>query len=212
MSKTAHRWVLVVAGTVWLAALGVGFTYLLAYSTGPGVAASAPQEWPRWTRIPRPQGHAVLVMTMHPHCPCTRASVTELNNLMALVREDHVKGYVLAVRPGDLPEAWIKTESYRSAERIPGVEVLIDEDGLEAGGFGAQTSGQVLLYDEHGRLQFAGGITPDRGHVGDSPGRERILSLVKYGRADSHESLVFGCSLGATSCPLPSKHVPSSLN
>jgi hypothetical protein len=212
MRTTVHRWILVVAGTVWLAALGAGFTYLKTYSATPGVAAAAPEEWPRWTRIPPPQGHAVLVMTMHPHCPCTRASVTELNNLMALLRGSNVKGYVLAVKPRDFPEAWIKTESYRSAERIPGVEVLVDEDGLEAGGFGAQTSGEVLLYDEHGRLQFAGGITPDRGHLGDSPGRQRILSLVKNGTADSHESLVFGCALGATSCPLPPKPVAGSLN
>jgi len=60
-----------------------------------------------------------------------------------------------------------------------------------------------LLYDPEGQLAFAGGLTPDRGHLGDSPGRQRILSLVKTGTADAKQSLVFGCSLGATICPLP---------
>ena len=76
-------------------------------------------------------------------------------------------------------------------------------DGVESGRFGAATSGQVLLYDPKGQLMFAGGLTPDRGHLGDSPGRQRILSLVKTGAADAKESLVFGCPLGATICPIP---------
>jgi hypothetical protein len=149
----------------------------------------------------------VLVMTIHPHCPCTRASVTELNNLMALLRGNNVKGYVLAVKPAEFPDEWVNTESYRNAGRIPGVEVLLDVDGTESGRLGAATSGQVLLYDPEGRLLFAGGLTPDRGHLGDSPGRQRIVSLVKTGTADAKDSLVFGCSLGATICPLPPRAV-----
>ena len=191
------------ASFVWIAAVGFGFKYLLDYSVQAGTPASAPQQWPRDSRIPAPQGHYVLVMTIHPHCPCSRASVTELNNLLALLRNDNVKGYVLVVKPAEFPDEWIRTESYRNAESIPGISVLLDVDGVESGRLGAATSGQVLLYDPEGQLAFAGGLTPDRGHLGDSPGRQRILSLVKTGTADAKQSLVFGCSLGATICPLP---------
>jgi len=200
---THNRWILVIAASVWVLAIGVGFTRLVDYSVAPGAPAAAPHEWPDDSRIPAPQGHYVLLMTIHPHCPCSRASVTELNNLMTLLRRDNVKGYVLTVKPSEFANDWIDTESVRNARRIDGVDVLTDVDGVESGRFGAATSGQVLLYDPKGQLMFAGGLTPDRGHLGDSPGRQRILSLVKTGAADAKESLVFGCPLGATICPIP---------
>lgn len=196
-------WTLVIAALVWLGAVGVGFTLLVNYAVKPGAAAMAPQQWPAGSPIPAPQGHYLLVMTIHPHCPCTRASVTELNNLMGLLRGTGVKGYVLAVKPEEFQDEWVSTESFRNAGRIPGIEVLIDVNGAESSRLGAQTSGQVLLYGPDARLLFAGGLTPDRGHLGDSPGRHRIVSLVKNGTADAKDSLVFGCSLGATICPLP---------
>jgi len=191
----------VTAGLLWMAAVGVGFTFLLDYSVQAGAPAVAPSRWPSASRISAPAGHYALVMTVHPHCPCSRASVAELNNLMALLRHDNVKGYVLVVKPAEFSDEWTRTESVKSAERIPGITTLVDVDGVESGRLGAQTSGQVLLYDGAGRLAFAGGLTPDRGHPGDSPGRQRIVSLVKTGTADAKESKVFGCALGATICP-----------
>jgi len=198
---TSQRGMLVVAAVVWIAAIGCGFTFLMKYSVEPGTPASAPEVWPRESQVPAPRGHYLLVMTLHPQCPCSRASVAELNNLMALLRNDNVKGEVLVVKPAEFPDEWTRTESVKSAERIPGMDVRLDVDGVESGRLGAATSGQVLLYSPDGRLLFAGGITPDRGHLGDSPGRQRILSLVKTGTADAKDSLVFGCSLGAKICP-----------
>lgn len=186
-----------------MAAVGFGFTFLLDYSVQAGAPASAPSQWPGVPRIPAPDGHYVLVMTIHPHCPCSRASVTELNNLMSLLRHDNVKGYVLVMKPADFTDEWTNTESVRSAESIPGITTLVDVDGVESGRLGAQTSGQVFLYDGAGRLAFAGGLTLERGHLGDSSGRQRIVSLVKTGTAEASESKVFGCALGATICPLP---------
>ena len=211
MSRKA-QWTVAAAGVLWLGVTTSGFALLASYNPAPGAAAVAPQEWPSASRIPTPRGRAVLVMAMHPHCPCTRASIAELNTLMALLRDQKVSAYVLAVRPADFPEEWIKTESYRRAESIPGVRVLIDDEGWDAAMFGIQTSGQVLLYDGSGRLQFAGGITPDRGHQGDSPGRQRILAAVRHGKPDRPDSLVFGCPLGATLCPLPARRQDAVLN
>ena len=194
--------------TVWVAAIGLGFTYLLNYSVEAGTPASAPERWPTESRIPTPNGAYTLVMTIHPQCPCSRASVTELNILMTLLRSDRVKGYVLVVKPADFPDTWIGTESVRNAARIPGVDVIVDNDGQESSRLGAATSGQVLLYGPDARLRFAGGITPERGHLGDSAGRQRILALVRSGTADGKDSLVYGCALGATICP-PRPHSTS---
>jgi hypothetical protein len=90
----------------------------------------------------------------------------------------------------------------REAARIPGVMVAVDEDGLESERFGARTSGQVMLYGADGRLLFKGGLTAFRGHMGDSAGFQRILSLVRSGKADQATSAVFGCRLSDKACPV----------
>jgi hypothetical protein len=61
--------------------------------------------------------------------------------------------------------------------------------------FGAATSGEALLYGPDGRLEFAGGITSSRGHEGDNPGADRIVSLVTTGSAELATAPVFGCPL-----------------
>jgi hypothetical protein len=75
------------------------------------------------------------------------------------------------------------------------VDLRIDEGGAEARRFGAATSGQALLYDAAGRLVFSGGITPARGHSGDSAGRDAIIRWVERGTAPQKSAFVFGCSL-----------------
>jgi hypothetical protein len=84
---------------------------------------------------------------------------------------------------------------WRDAAAIPGVHPIEDIDGGEIRKFGAATSGQVLLYDASGRLQFNGGITASRGHAGDNDGRDAVASLLRSGRAPLHTAFVFGCSL-----------------
>jgi hypothetical protein len=140
------------------------------------------------------------VVFAHPHCPCTRASLVELNLLMQNL-QGKLGVYVLVVKPQGLPEGWEKTDILTSAQRIPGVKTQVDEDGTETGRFGAATSGQAMLFDEGGRLLFNGGITPGRGHIGENEGLKRIASLVETGRADKNNSLVFGCALTAKFCP-----------
>ena len=87
------------------------------------------------------------------------------------------------------------TDLWRSAARIPGVAVLSDLNGTEAHLFEAQASGQTMLYDAAGNLQFSGGITASRGHSGDSPGRSAILSIIDTGNSSTSHTSVYGCSL-----------------
>ena len=105
----------------------------------------------------------------------------------------------VVVRPAGVPDGWEKTDLWRSAAAIPGVDVISDERGEEAQRFGALTSGQVLLFSTDGRLLFTGGITESRGHSGDNAGRSAIEALVLS--PDAASSLkpagtpVYGCSL-----------------
>jgi hypothetical protein len=132
-------------------------------------------------------------------CPCTRASITELGKLLPRLGPQ-VSAWVVVARAVDEPD-WDQAELWDRAASIPGVRVFRDDDGVEAERFHAATSGLTLLYDRTGRLRFAGGITSQRGHEGDSFGPRRIESLVKTGTADRADSPVFGCTLLNTSVP-----------
>ena len=185
---------LIAASVVWALVVCGGLTLLWGYENGPGRPAAAPQRWPAGSRITPAADRPTLVMLAHPHCPCTRASVGELARLMARAK-GRVSAHVLFLKPADLPDGWEKTDLWRSAAAIPGVEVLADGGGEEARRFGAATSSQVLLYDAGGRLLFSGGITASRGHSGDNAGRAAVESLLTEGAADKTGTFVFGCPL-----------------
>ncbi len=179
---------------LWAGAVAFGVSRMLDYETQPGDQASAPGRWPADSRIDLSTDRATLIMAAHPRCPCTRASMGELAKLMASV-EGRTAVYVLFVKPAGTPEGWEKTDLWRAAEAIPGVTVLLDEDGIEVRRFGAETSGQMILYDTQGRLIFHGGITAGRGREGGNDGADAIYSLITGGEADKANYPVFGCSV-----------------
>lgn len=186
---------LIAFGCVWLLAASAGLLWLARYESTPGVAASAPQRWPDASRIERVPSRPTLVMFAHPHCPCTRASIDELARLMTQVQGVAVDAYVVVLKPDGLGDEWDRTDLWRSAAAIPGVQVMDDDGGREGERFGAATSGQTLLYDAAGRLVFSGGITAARGHEGDNDGRSALVALLTTGVAAQADTAVFGCPL-----------------
>jgi hypothetical protein len=178
----------------WLGTVVVGMGLLFAYSVTPGDAAQAPAQWPADASLARDPDRHTLVLVAHPKCSCTRASIAELSRLMTRL-QGRVRGYVLFIKPEELGADWERTDLWRSASILDDVTVVADPDGVQAGLFGAKTSGQVYLFSPAGELQFEGGITPTRSHQGDSVGRQRIVSLVTEGRSDRDSSAVYGCSL-----------------
>jgi hypothetical protein len=179
---------------LWLVAVSTGLWILWGYENSPGVGAKPPQLWPADSRIQRPQDRATLVMLVHPHCPCTRATVGELAEIMAHA-QGRLNAYVLFLKPAGFAEEWEKTDLWQTAAAIPGVSVMVDDGGLEARLFNSSTSGQTILYDAAGHLLFSGGITGSRGHSGDNAGRSAIVSLVNAKVAERAETFVFGCPL-----------------
>ncbi|HZP81161.1 MAG TPA: hypothetical protein VFB21_05965 [Chthonomonadaceae bacterium] len=164
------------------------------YANTPGASARADSRWPAGSGLTREPGKAALVMFVHPHCPCSRASIGELSRLMAHSGE-RLQASVLFLRPSGFAPGWERTDLWRSAAAIPGVRALADPNGREARRFQAVTSGQTFLYDAQGRLLFSGGITTSRGHAGDNAGQAAILSLLATGRAPTRTAPVFGCRL-----------------
>lgn len=181
---------------LWLLGVFYGFRQVQRYNNAPGQAAAAPLSWPHNVALNRALGGATLVMAVHPHCPCTRASLANLAQLMARSQGQLSAVVVFLHYPG-VSDSWMQTETWRQAQAIPGVQVVTDTNGVIARRFGALTSGQTCLYDAAGRLRFSGGLTAERGHEGDSGGYRAALALVRGQTPAQTRTPVFGCPLFA---------------
>jgi hypothetical protein len=176
----------------WVAALAFGARVLLKYETTAGTVGTVSATWPADSIVPAPTDKATLVMLAHPHCPCTKASVAELAEIMAHAN-GHARAYVLFVKPKGASLDWDDTDLRRDAAAIPGVTVVTDEDGREAKRFGAETSGHTLVFDKSGKLLFSGGITASRGHIGNNPGAEAVVAAANAQKIAQPKTPVFGC-------------------
>jgi hypothetical protein len=161
--------VLLVFAALWVTGVAAGFRALWVFSGTSGAAGAPSNDWPSDSALPRHAGHATLLMFLHPRCPCSRASLNELDRLL--------------------------TSLEGKLEATVGVSVAVDEGGREASRFGAETSGYCVVYAANGTLLFRGGITAARAHEGENVGSERIVSLVTTGHSDREEAAVFGCGL-----------------
>jgi len=184
----------VVLCSVWLLAVTAGTVAFWNYGGTPGSTGTAPQQWPAGISIPLDPAHDTLVMFAHPRCACTRASVEELNRVMAEC-QGKVATHVYFFKPDKLPADWVQTGLRESAAAIPGVIVHDDANGELAERFGGETSGYVVLYNPKGQLLFSGGITGSRGHAGDNAGESALVSLLNGHAANVERTQVYGCSL-----------------
>lgn len=133
-------------------------------------------------------------MAAHPRCPCTRASLDQLELVMRQAR-GRVDAVVLFIQPEGTDEAWARTASFERTQLIPGVTAQFDPAGSECRKFGCSTSGHVLFFDGHGTLKFSGGLTSARATEGPSAGFEAVLSLVNTGWTPLPKTPVYGCPL-----------------
>lgn len=198
-TKRAFQWETIRLGRAlllvcWGLAVVGGFVVLMGYQNAPGRAAEAPTEWPAASTLAPASEHGTLLVFAHPRCPCTRATMGELERLLRHA-QDAVTTYVVFVQPEAYSRAWVHDDLWARANGMEGVTPVIDPEGVETARFGAFTSGQVLYYDATGQLRFAGGITGSRGHEGNNKGRQAVLQWIEHGRADRASTFVFGCAL-----------------
>lgn len=132
-----------------------------------------------------PTEQPTLYLFLHPRCPCTRATITQLDRVLTasgLEKAELPEVVVVATIPssaGENDDAWRKSETLRMALELPNATVQYDAGGVKARHFGAWASGSVALYAADGRLLFAGGVTISRGHEGDCLGAEQLLQQIK---------------------------------
>ena len=99
------------------------------------------------------------------------------------------------VRPKDAPRDWEKAELYQKCLQLPTLNIVVDEQGLEASRFGAKSSGQTYIYRADNLLAFSGGITNGRGM--QEHGNEWPIILAALNKPDQalFHTPVYGCSL-----------------
>lgn len=179
---------------VWVAAIVAATFWALWYDAIPGRTGETRQVWPSAAKWPFSSERPTLLMFVHPRCPCTRASVDELEKLVTRY-PDKMDVKVVFSTSGAAGKPWEQPDLWSRVERIPGVTAVADPGGIERDRFGAHVSGEVFLYLPSTQLAFHGGITPGRGHSGDNTGCRAIESILQGDPEAVAKSLVFGCQL-----------------
>jgi hypothetical protein len=183
------RWYLF--ATLWLLAIMVGFGLVVDFETKPSASADWDPTWPAGSHLALAGDATTIVMFLHPACPCSSASLEELNELLADKRVP-AKTYLVIVGPTEAEE--IGSNQSRAAT-IPNTVLWLDESGKEARRFGSRTSGDVFVFDATGRLRFQGGITAARGHVGPNEASAAALAAIDGCNTAECHMPVFGCPL-----------------
>lgn len=191
-------WIAVFAA--WALCVAIGEWQSARFESEPAPLAPAAPHWPATSAIAPSAERPTLVLFLHPECPCASATLAELERVAAAARE-RVALHVLMTWDGPEELSWLELPLWQRAAAIPGVHVAADFRGVEARRFAATTSGELYLYSSRrdgGALLFHGGITPARGHEGDSVGKSAVLAALGRGAGITAQCIVtpaFGCPL-----------------
>lgn len=183
--------------TIWFGLVVAGFVHMASYQSAPGQSATAARRMPTVAQIKPVAGAGTIVMFIHPKCPCTQASLSELERLVGQIPAE-TRTYVVCAVPADVGEDWLDTALVSRAKSLADVVVLNDTDGEMLSAFDAKTSGETFVYGENTELIFHGGITPSRGHEGTNAGRVAVAELLGGRTEKSCTTPIFGCPLVAS--------------
>jgi len=176
----------------WAGITAWGVVHLARYSFAPAHSGEPVESWPADTNLgPLARDAFTLVMPLHPECPCSRATLQQVDQLLAVHPRD-LRVQLVFMEEGTRIE---DSDLWNYAGRISGVSRFHDSDGAETRRFGFQTSGEARLYAQDGKLRFSGGLTVARGHAGESPGSRAVRAVLEGSGALPVTAPVFGCSL-----------------
>lgn len=185
--------IFIAAGAFWLAAVLGAFGMLNTYAFTPAPLAEGVPQWPPGSALAPSNDAATLLVFVHPKCPCTRATLAEIDRLLPHVA-GRITPIVVAVEPDGAGD-WRSAANVRYFENHPLVRTVFDRGGAEARAFGATTSGETFLYAAGGRLLFQGGVTAGRGHEGDNAAKDALRAAIERPGQAVLRRPAFGCGL-----------------
>ncbi len=178
---------------LWLGLIVGGYAWLLRYSFAAGKASASPHTIPSSVASQAPSARPQLFLALHPRCPCSRATLSELATILSRAPEA-CDVTVLVYKPAGEPDSWMEGALLDKCRQVSCL-IRPDPDGRLASSLGSLTSGGVVLYDAKGRLRYQGGVTASRGHEGDNAGKQAVIQILR-GQRDSQKSMpVFGCPI-----------------
>lgn len=168
--------------------------YLWTYETMACPKGITPTQWSNQGLLKRENNKPIMIMTLHPKCPCSDSSLEELAWILTHSLQS-IDTYILFIRPSMAEAGWEKSKYWKKAKELPGVYVMTDIDGNESRRLGGTTSGHVIFYNNQGQLLFSGGITGARSQVGNNPARQALLEIINHKRNQTIMTSVYGCAL-----------------
>src|SRR5262245_46469641 len=106
---------------MWFAGICYGAVKLLNYNFTPAPPPHASAVWPPDSSLVAQPSKFTLVMVAHPQCPCTEATLSELEIIMARFH-DRLRAEVLFIQPEGMTEDWVKSKLWKHAATIPGAD------------------------------------------------------------------------------------------
>jgi hypothetical protein len=112
-------------GGLWVLLLAGGWHALLRHEFTPGPGDGGPEHWPAQTALVRDPARMTLVLFALRNCPCTRATLGELEEILARAAEQ-VNVQIVLVSPEETSDDRVGAGIEALAESLPGVRVRID--------------------------------------------------------------------------------------
>lgn len=194
-----NRWLFKLIATIWVGGIVAGGFAMFRHEFTAGETEPAPQELPKeFSKLgPKTDAELTLIMAVHPDCPCTSASIEQLDRFLTSHPEKTQAVAFFWTDPQNPDPIDLSSNAYWSRlSKMKAARIYPDPGGQNAAKLGALVSGAVAAYDANGKLRFQGGLTATRGHAGPSPSID-VLTCIAEGReiCGSNQSPNFGCSL-----------------
>ncbi len=186
---------------VWASCAGGIWLWMTAYACTGSLPVAALSAQPSLDEllVDRNDNRPTLIFFVHPKCPCTTASISELERVLvrANIASDELPTLIcIATLPMQASAVWYDSPSLDTLSKLPRATVVWDHGGKLASRFGASISGTVQLFSDQGAMLFQGGITVSRGHAGESTGGDQLLACLRDPiRARAISTPIFGCPL-----------------
>ena len=127
----------------WSVLVLLGYGCMVFYSTAPAKSAISLGAFPLESGLAKGRG-LTLITFLHPRCPCSKASVSELQELLAQSRfPSNLTVYAVVSQPPGCAAEFTKGDILDSLSSIKNVHLVVDKNDLESQRFGAKTSGQT---------------------------------------------------------------------